>query len=260
VYVLDAQLEPVPVGVAGELCVGGAGVVRGYVNRPQETAERFVADPQGGRMYRTGDRVRFLRDGSIEFLGRLDHQLKIRGYRVEPGEIETALAGHPAIREAAVVPRDDGAGDPQLVAYFVAASELGLDELRAFLAQSLPDYMLPARWVPVSAFPLTPSGKIDRLALPDPDSVQSKRRAEFVAPRDELETEIAEIWSALLEVEEVGVFDDFFVLGGHSLLATQAIMRIRRSYGDIPLGALFNSPTVGGLADVIRARVAAETP
>ena len=259
-YVLDAQLEPVPVGVAGELCVGGAGVARGYVNRPDETAERFAEDPQGGRMYRTGDRVRFLRDGSIEFLGRLDHQLKIRGYRVEPGEIETALARHPAIREAAVVPVGDGDGDPRLVAYFVAASEPSLDDLREFLAQSLPEYMLPSRWVPIGAFPLTPSGKVDRLALPDPDSVQSQRRVEFVAPRDEVETEIAAIWSALLGVEDVGVLDDFFALGGHSLLATQAIMRIRRVYGEIPLGALFNSPTVGALADVIRARISADAP
>jgi amino acid adenylation domain-containing protein len=257
-YVLDARLDPVPAGVAGELCVGGAGVARGYVNRPEETAERFVEDPRGGRMYRTGDRVRFLRDGSIEFLGRLDHQLKIRGYRVEPGEIEAALVRHPAIREAAVVPASDGAGDPQLVAYFVAASELELDELREFLAQSLPEYMVPVRWVPISAFPLTASGKIDRLALPDPDSVQTKRRVEFIAPRDELETEIAAIWSALLGVEEVGVLDDFFALGGHSLLATQAIMRIRRLYGDVPLGALFNSPTVEALADVIRARTSAD--
>jgi amino acid adenylation domain-containing protein len=259
-YVLDARLEPVPIGVAGELCVGGAGVARGYVSRPEETAERFTEDPQGGRMYRTGDRVRFLRDGSIEFLGRLDHQLKIRGYRVEPGEIETSLLRHPAIREAAVVLNSDGDGDPRLVAYFVAASAPPLDELRAFLAQSLPEYMLPSRWVPISAFPLTASGKIDRLALPDPDSAQAMRRVEFVAPRDELETEIAAIWSALLGVEEVGVLDDFFALGGHSLLATQAIMRIRRVYGDIPLGALFNSPTVAALADVIRARLSAEAP
>ncbi len=259
-YVLDAELEPVPIGVAGELCVGGAGVARGYVNRPEETAERFVEDPQGGRMYRTGDRVRFLRDGSIEFLGRLDHQLKIRGYRVEPGEIETALARHPAIREAVVVPVGDGDGDPRLVAYFVAVEEPPLEELRAFLAQSLPEYMLPARWVPIGAFPLTPSGKVDRLALPDPDSVKAKRQVELIAPRDEVESEIVAIWSALLGVEEVGVLDDFFALGGHSLLATQAIMRIRRVYGDIPLGALFNAPTVAALAEVIRARIAADAP
>jgi amino acid adenylation domain-containing protein len=258
-YVLDARLEPVPMGVAGELCVGGAGVARGYVNRPEETAERFVEDPQGGRMYRTGDRARFLRDGSIEFLGRLDDQLKIRGYRVEPGEIETALARHPAIREAAVVATGGADGDPVLVAYFVAASEPPLEELREFLAQSLPEYMVPSRWVPIGAFPLTASGKVDRLALPDPDSVQTQRRVEFVAPRDEVETEIAAIWSALLGIEDVGVLDDFFALGGHSLLATQAIMRIRRVYGEIPLGAMFNSPTVAALAEVIRARISADT-
>jgi amino acid adenylation domain-containing protein len=258
-YILDAQLEPVPIGVAGELCVGGAGVARGYVDRQEETAERFVEDPQGGRMYRTGDRVRFLRDGSIEFLGRLDHQLKIRGYRVEPGEIETALARHPAIREAAVV-ASDGDGDPRLVAYFASASEPPLEELRSFLAQSLPEYMLPSRWVPISSFPLTPSGKVDRLALPDPDSVQAERRAEYIAPRNEVETNIAAIWSALLGVQEVGVLDDFFALGGHSLLATQAIMRIRRIYGEIPLGALFNSPTVAALAEVIQARASVDAP
>jgi amino acid adenylation domain-containing protein len=258
-YVLDARLEPVPIGVAGELCVGGAGVARGYVNRPEESAERFVEDPQGGRMYRTGDRVRFLRDGSIEFLGRIDDQLKIRGYRVEPGEIETALARHQAIREAAVVATHGGDGDPMLVAYFVAATEPPLDELREFLAQSLPEYMLPSRWVPIGAFPLTASGTVDRLALPDPDSVQARRPVEYVAPRDEVEAEIASIWSALLGLEEVGVLDDFFALGGHSLLATQAIMRIRRIYGDIPLGALFNSPTVAALAEVIRARSSTET-
>jgi amino acid adenylation domain-containing protein len=259
-YVLDAQLQPVPVGVAGELCVGGAGVARGYVNRLEETAERFVEDPQGGRMYRTGDRVRFLRDGAIEFLGRLDHQLKIRGYRVEPGEIETALARHPAVREAAVVATSDGAGDPRLVAYFASGSEPPLDELRAFLSQSLPEYMLPSRWVPISSFPLTPSGKVDRLALPDPDSVKTARRLEYIAPRNEVEIEIAAIWSALLGVEEVGVLDDFFALGGHSLLATQAIMRIRRVYGEIPLGAIFSSPTVAALAEVIRARAEAQAP
>jgi amino acid adenylation domain-containing protein len=257
-YVLDARLEPVPMGVSGELCVGGAGVARGYVNRPEETAERFVEDPQGGRMYRTGDRARFLRDGSIEFLGRLDGQLKIRGYRVEPGEIETALARHPAIREAAVVASGGGDGDPLLVAYFVATSEPPLEELREFLAQSLPEHMLPSRLVAIAAFPLTASGKVDRLALPDPDSIEVQRQVEFVAPRDEVEIEIATIWSALLGVAEVGVLDDFFALGGHSLLATQAIMRIRRIYGEIPLGALFNSPTVAALAEVIRSRVSAD--
>ncbi len=257
-YVLDGRLDPVPAGVVGELCVGGAGVARAYVNRPQETAERFVDDPRGGRMYRTGDRVRFHRDGTIEFLGRVDHQLKIRGYRVEPGEIEAALLRHPSVREAAVVAREEGQGDPRLVAYFVAVGEPELGDLQAFLADSLPEYMMPSRWVPISAFPLTPSGKIDRMALPDPDSVRTERRSEFVAPRDEVEREIATVWAGLLGVEQVGVLDDFFALGGHSLLATQAIMKIRRIYGNIPLGALFNSPTVAALAEVIRNRTTQE--
>jgi amino acid adenylation domain-containing protein len=256
-YILDERLEPVPVGVIGELCVGGAGVARGYVNRPDETAARFVADPQGGRMYRTGDRARLHRDGSIEFLGRSDHQLKIRGYRVEPGEIEAGLLRHPGVKEAAVLAREDGGGDPRLVAYYTASgAEVG--ELQAFLAQSLPEYMLPSRWVPVTAFPLTASGKIDRQALPDPETVQASRDENFVAPRDEVEQEIAAIWASLLGIERVGAFDDFFALGGHSLLATQAIMRIRRRYGSVALGAIFNSPTVAALADVIRARDAPE--
>jgi hypothetical protein len=204
-------------------------------------------------MYRTGDRARLHRDGSIEFLGRSDHQLKIRGYRVEPGEIEAGLLRHPGVREAAVLAREDGEGDPRLVAYYTASgAEVG--ELQAFLAQSLPEYMLPSRWVPVTAFPLTASGKIDRQALPDPETVQAGRDENFVAPRDEVEQEIAAIWASLLGIERVGAFDDFFALGGHSLLATQAIMRIRRSYGSVALGAIFNSPTVAALAEVIRAR------
>ena len=255
-YVLDGAMGPVPVGVAGQLCIGGEGVARGYLQRPEETALRFVDDPLGGRMYQTGDRARFLPDGSIEFLGRADQQLKIRGYRVEPGEIETVLLAHPAVREAAVVARVDGDGDPRLVAYYVASAPPGGRELHEFLARSLPDYMMPAQWVPVSALPLTASGKVDRLALPDPDQAGPVRTEEFIAPRDDLERDIAAIWGALLGVEEVGVRDDFFALGGHSLLATQAIMRIRRTYGNVPLGALFNSPTVAALADVIRARIA----
>jgi amino acid adenylation domain-containing protein len=257
-YVLDERRQPVPAGVAGELCIGGAGVARGYLNRPEETAERFVADPQGGRMYRTGDRARVHRDGAIEFLGRADDQLKIRGFRVEPGEVEAVLLRHPAVREAAVVARDAGDGDQQLVAYYIEEGGLNPDpaDLEASLAESLPEYMLPARWMALDAFPMTSSGKIDRRELPDPGVQPGRRGGEFVAPRDELEQDIASIWAALLGIEEVGVFDDFFALGGHSLLATQAIMRIRRSHGNIPLGALFNSPTVAALADVIRARSA----
>jgi acyl-coenzyme A synthetase/AMP-(fatty) acid ligase/aryl carrier-like protein len=259
-YVLDRQLEPVPAGVPGELCIGGAGVARGYVNRPDETAERFVTPPFGDRLYRTGDRARTLRDGAIEFQGRLDQQVKIRGFRVEPGEIETALLRHPTVRQAAVAVRDNAHGDAQLVAYVVATPAPTVDELQAFLGESLPDYMVPSAFASLDALPFTPSGKVDRRALPDPASIQAQREADYVAPRDPLEEEIAAIWADLLGVERVGVFDDFFALGGHSLLATQMIIRIRRTHGDIQLHALLRAPTVAALADVIRSSEGDQAP
>jgi amino acid adenylation domain-containing protein len=259
-YVLDRQLEPLPAGVPGELCIGGAGVARGYVNRPDETAERFVAAPFGDRVYRTGDRARLLRDGTIEFQGRLDQQVKIRGFRVEPGEIETALLRHPAVRQAAVAVRDNAHGDAQLVAYVVAMPQPTVDELQAFLGESLPDYMVPSAFASLDALPFTPSGKVDRRALPDPASIQAQREAEYVAPRDALEEEIAAIWADLLGVERVGVLDDFFALGGHSLLATQMIIRIRRTHADIQLHALLRAPTVAALADVIRGSEGDQAP
>jgi acyl-coenzyme A synthetase/AMP-(fatty) acid ligase len=258
-YILDRHLEPVPVGVAGELYIAGAGVARGYVQRPEESAERFVPEVEAGpgaagRMYRTGDRARFLRNGAIEFLGRLDDQVKIRGFRVEPAEVEAALRRHPGVREAAVIACENEGEDRVLVAYVVGSAELPVAELQEFLGQSLPEHMVPSRFIPMDSLPLTPSGKLDRRALPDPASVESPRGANHVPPRDQVEEEIAAIWARLLGVEEVGVFDDFFALGGHSLLATQAIMRVRRMYGDIPLSAMFNSPTVAALADVVRAK------
>ncbi len=253
-YILGADDEPAPIGVAGELCIGGAGVARGYVNRPDETNASFVRDRFSGqgRVYRTGDRARFLRDGNIEFLGRIDEQLKIRGFRVEPGEIEAALARHPAIAEAAVVAHVDGDGDLRLVAYVVSNEQPDSGELRKFLAESLPEFMIPSFFEPIDALPLTPSGKIDRRALPEPGQSSARRNGNYVAPRDDLEAEIVAIWEQLLGIENVGVNDDFFALGGHSLLATQAIIRIRRGYGNIPLGAMFNASTVAALADVIR--------
>jgi acyl-coenzyme A synthetase/AMP-(fatty) acid ligase len=254
-YVLDRNLEPVPEGVPGELCIGGAGVARGYVGEPESGAERFVADPftTGARIYRTGDRVRRLRDGAIEFLGRFDEQVKIRGFRIEPGEIEAVLSSHPAVRQAAVSPEDDGHGGLRLVAYLVGGELPRVSELESFLAESLPEYMIPAAFATVTALPLTPSGKVDRKALPGLAEVQSRGEAEYVAPRDEIEEQIAGIWRELLGVERVGVLDDFFALGGHSLLATQAIMRIRRLHGDIPLRALLAAPTVASLAEAVRA-------
>ena len=255
-YVLDSSMELLPAGVPGELCIAGLGVASGYVGAGQGPDGPFVADPfssdGAGRMYRTGDRARYLRDGAIEFLGRLDDQVKIRGYRIEPGEIESVLVGHAAIRQAAVALDEGEHGERRLVAYVVSSGEPTVEELQAFVAASLPDYMVPSRFATLEALPFTPSGKIDRKALAGVVAVQTRREAKFVAPRDELEREIAGIWSELLGVERVGVFDDFFALGGHSLLATQAIIRIRRGHGDIPLRALLAAPTVATLAEVVR--------
>lgn len=257
-YVLDANLEPVPIGVPGELCIGGAGVAAGYVGT---NGGAFLEDPfaAGSRIYRTGDRVRRLRDGALEFLGRLDDQVKIRGYRVEPGEIEAALMTHPAIRHAAVNAEADERGELRLVAYIAPSDSPSPEELQALLARSLPDYMVPSAFATLATLPFTPSGKIDRAALPGLAEVQTRRATDSVAPRDEIESEIAAIWASLLGVEEVGVFDDFFSLGGHSLMATQAIMRIRRRYGDIPLRALLAAPTVAALADVVRESAGGES-
>jgi amino acid adenylation domain-containing protein len=249
-YVVDAAGAPLPIGVAGELWVGGAGVARGYVNRPDETAERFAADPfDEGRVYRTGDRARVLPDGTLEFLGRIDQQVKIHGYRIEPEEIEATLLRHAAVRQVAVVAHG-AADDQRLAAYVVASPQPASDELLAFAREWLPDYMVPTI-VPIDVLPLTPSGKVDRRALPDPATVQRDRSREFVAPRTEIEHELAEIWRELLGVERVGVTDDFFALGGHSLLATQMITRIRRRHGDVPLRALFTAPTIAALAEAV---------
>jgi amino acid adenylation domain-containing protein len=257
-YVLDSRLEPVPAGVPGELCVAGEGVAAGYVGTDEQAAERFTTDPfadadaDSPRMYRTGDRVRMLRDGAIEFLGRVDDQLKIRGFRVEPAEVEAALLGHAGVRQAAVCAEDDERGGVRLVAYLVAPGSPPVGELRAFLGEIVPDHMIPSAFMTVDALPLTASGKVDRQALADIAEVQAAREAEYVAPRDEVERQIATIWEELLGVERVGALDDFFALGGHSLLATQATMRIRSMYGDISLRALLAAPTVAALADVIR--------
>ncbi len=255
-YVLDRHLEPVPDGVPGELCISGAGVAAGYVGAAEEsgfTPDPFVPDPESSRMYRTGDRVRRLRDGAIEFLSRLDDQVKIRGFRIEPGEIEATLLSHAAIRQAAVCAEDDERGGLRLVAYIVSPEAPPIEELRAFLRERLPDHMIPAIFRTVEALPLSASGKVDRRALAGLAEVQARREADYVAPRDTVERRIAEIWCELLNVERVGALDDFFALGGHSLLATQATMKIRRLYGDIPLRALLAAPTVAALAEVIRA-------
>jgi acyl-coenzyme A synthetase/AMP-(fatty) acid ligase len=249
-YVLDGQLEPVPVGVPGELCIAGAGVARGYIEQPEQTDAVFVSDPAGsGRLYRTGDLARFLPDGNIEFLGRRDEQVKIRGFRVEPAEVEAVLGRHADVSQAAVTVAADAHGSPRLVAYVVARTQTDAADLRAFCAESLPDFMVPSQFVPIDALPFTASGKIDRRALPDPGDVDLRQETDYVAPSTPLEQELAAIWADVLGVERVGATDDFFALGGHSLLATQIVARVRTTLNvDLPLHILFLSPTVEGLA------------
>ena len=252
IYILDGHGEPVPIGVAGELYIGGAGVARGYLNRPELTAERFVADPfagePGARMYKTGDLGRWLADGNIEFLGRTDFQVKMRGFRIELGEIEARLSEHAGVREAVVVAREDSPGDKRLAAYWTGNEELSAEGLRAHLAASLPDYMVPAAYMRLDALPLTPNGKLDRKALPAPEGAAFASRG-YEAPRGEAEETLARLWAELLKVERVGRHDNFFELGGHSLLAVKLISRLRRALGiEIPLAALFAHPVLADFA------------
>ncbi|HEX8697018.1 MAG TPA: amino acid adenylation domain-containing protein, partial [Longimicrobium sp.] len=263
VYVLDAAGEPVPVGVAGELYIGGAGVARGYLDRPELTAERFVADPfgaePGARLYRTGDLARWRADGTLEFLGRNDFQVKIRGFRVEPGEVEARLAEHPEVREAVVLAREDAPGEKRLVAYYVGEA-VGAEALRAHLAAKLPEHMVPAAYVRLEALPLTPNGKVDRKALPAPEGDAYVRRG-WEAPASETEAALAELWTELLGVERVGRHDNFFELGGHSLLAVRLIQRMRRRGLHAEVGALFTTPTLAELAGAVgRESLEAEVP
>ncbi len=252
-YVLDASLRPLPAGVAGELCVGGVGVARGYVGRPGLTAERFVPDPfvesAGERLYRTGDLALLLADGEIEFLGRMDRQVKVRGFRIETGEVEAALASHASVAAAVVVAQGESVEQRRLVAYFVPA-EGGVEvpsasELRAFVQGRLPEYMTPAVFVELEQLPLTPNGKVDLRALPSPDIQRPSPGREFVGPRTPAEQLIAGIWAEVLGAERVGVEDNFFDLGGHSLLATQLVSRVRDLLRvEVPVNVVFESPTV----------------
>ena len=258
VYVLDAAQRPVPVGVEGELYAGGDGLSRGYHRRPGRTAERFVPDPfgDGGRLYRTGDRVRWLADGRLGFVGRAGGYVKLRGFRVEPGEVEVVLAEHPAVGAAAVAARGEGGEDLRLVAWVVPAAGVpapGAEALGRFLGERLPAYMVPAAYVAVDALPLTANGKVDRAALPDP--APAAPAAGSLPPTSETGRELAELWTELLDVERVGTEDDFFALGGHSLLATRLLARVREHFGArIGLADFFASPTVAGLEGEILAR------
>ena len=262
-YVLDEHWRPVPVGVPGELYVGGRGVTRGYHDRPELTAERFIPDPfgdePGGRLYRTGDQARYLPDGNVEFLGRIDHQVKIRGFRIEPGEIEATLGRHPAVRQAVVMPVEATPGDKRLAAYVVPnqPSAIAPGQLRRFLQDRLPDYMVPSAFVLIDELPLMPNGKVDRRALPAPEWSRQQLEGKYVAPRTPVEEVLAGIWARVLGINQVGdlhpgvgVHDNFFELGGHSLLATQLVSRVREAFEiELPLRNVFESPTVAALAE-----------
>lgn len=259
IYLLDNHLQPVPVGVIGEIYIGGVGLARGYLNRPDLTAELFIASPfgalPGARMYRTGDLARYLPDGRIDFIGRIDHQVKIRGFRIELGEIESTLNQHPAVRESVVLAREDS-GDRRLAAYIVAAQQPApsTDNLRSFLKQKLPDYMLPTAFVFLDSLPLTPNGKVDRRALPAPDQSRPEPEESYVAPRTQVEDRLAKIWTEVLRLERVGIHDNFFNLGGHSLKATQVMSRLCEVFQvEMPLRKLFEHPTVAGLAESLEA-------
>ncbi|HEX7181365.1 MAG TPA: non-ribosomal peptide synthase/polyketide synthase, partial [Thermoanaerobaculia bacterium] len=266
-YVVDRRWWPVGVGVPGELLLGGEGLARGYLGRPELTAERFVPDPFGGspgaRLYRTGDLVRWRPDGELEFLGRTDHQVKVRGFRIELGEVEAVLRAHPAVREAVAVVRGDEAAGPRLVAYTVGATEppVSAEELRAWLEERVPAYMVPSAFVVLESLPLTPSGKVDRGALPAP-VLASGREALGAASggaRDQIEELLAAVWAEVLGLERVGIHDNFFEIGGHSLLATRVVSKIRNAFGvELPLRVVFERPTVAALAGVMRAAAAAE--
>ena len=257
-HVLDPYLEPAPIGVAGELHVGGAGLARGYLNRPDLTEARFIAHPFSGRpserLYKSGDLARRLPDGDIAYLGRLDDQVKIRGFRVELGEIEAALCRHRSIREAVVLACEDGAGDRRLVAYVVTAPEVSLavPEVRRFLKETLPDYMVPGAFVFLDVLPLTKHGKVDRRALPAPPAERSEAKA-VVAPRDSLEQRLTSLWESVLEVHPVGIRDNFFDLGGHSLSALRLMAEIEKEFAvQLPVAALFQSPIIEQLAQALR--------
>lgn len=265
-YVLNQHLQPTPTGVPGELYIGGVGLARGYLNRPELTAKTFIPSPfsdlPGARLYKTGDLVRYLPDGNLEFLRRVDHQVKIRGYRIELEEIEAVLAQHPAIARVVVLALEDDPGDQRLIAYVVPAQEVMLltDELRSFLSQKLPEYMVPSAFVLLKDLPLTPNGKVDRRALPTPDQARPQLAATFVVPRTPVEEKLAEIWIEILRLEQVGIYDNFFDLGGHSLLATQLMSRLRDVFQvEPPLSQFFPAPTIAELAVMITQRLAEET-
>jgi amino acid adenylation domain-containing protein len=259
-YILDRYQQPVPIGVPGELHIGGDGLARGYLNRPDLTQEKFISNPfsnePGLSLYKTGDQVRYLPDGNIEYLGRIDNQVKIRGFRIELGEIEAMLAQHPDVREAVVVVREDVPGHKSLVSYLVLHQNPAptVNQLRDFLKQKLPNYMVPSTFVMLEALPLTPNGKVDHKSLPAPDLNSLLQKSDFVAPGTPTEELVASIWAKVLGVEQVGINDNFFELGGHSLLATQLLSQVSDTCGvELPLSKLFEAPTVASISNYIEA-------
>jgi len=268
IHILDSQLQPVPIGIPGELYIGGISLANGYINKPDLTAQRFIHNPfsevlelpekfdrlKSSRLYKTGDLGRYLPDGNIEYMGRIDNQVKIRGFRIELGEIETALAQHPNVLEAVVVVREDIPGDKRLVAYVVVSKELEFftKELRQFLQEKLPEYMMPSAFVFLEALPLTPSGKVNRRILPAPEGTRQELETTFVAPRTPVEEKLAEIWTKILGIDRVGIYDRFFDLGGHSLKVTQLMFKVRDAFQvEVSLRQFFEVPTIAGIADVI---------
>jgi acyl-coenzyme A synthetase/AMP-(fatty) acid ligase/acyl carrier protein len=267
-YVLDSNAQPVPMGVPGELFIGGDGVARGYYKRTDLTAERFLPDPfrdsPGARMYRTGDLVRRLSSGDLEFLGRLDGQIKLRGFRIELGEIESVLAQHPSVKQAIVVVREDVPGDKRLVAYLLpnAGGIPAAGQLRTFLLTTLPDYMVPAGFITIAAIPLTPNGKVDRKALPAPDWANQSRATPYVEPRNATEKQMADIWAEVLRLEKVGINDNLFELGADSLHVFQIVARANKAGLDVKPRQILQFRTISGiLAELDKNRgVASQAP
>jgi acyl carrier protein len=260
IYIVNPRMQLAPIGVPGELLVGGAGLARGYLNRPELTAEKFVPDPfcrePGARLYRTGDRARYLPDGHIEYLGRIDNQVKMRGFRIELGEIEAGILQHVAVRQVVVIAREDVPGEKMLVAYLVVKNPPAdlVDQLRSRIRTTMPEYMVPSRFVILDSLPLTHNGKLDRKALPAPSACEQASRGTAIAPRTAPEELVAGMFREVLKRTDIGVFDNFFDLGGDSLMAARLMSRLRAASGmNLPLRSLFEHPTVARLAEAIDA-------
>jgi AMP-binding enzyme C-terminal domain/AMP-binding enzyme/Phosphopantetheine attachment site len=255
IYLLDRHLQPVPTGVPGHLHIGGVGLTRGYLHQPQLTAEKLIPDPfstePGALLYRSGDLARYLPDGRLEFLGRLDQQVKVRGFRIELEEIEAALATHETVQAAVVGARERGKGEKELVAYVVADNP-AVSELRAYLRERLPEYMVPAYFVMLDQLPLTPNGKLDRRALPAPSELRPQTETVYLAPRNELEKLVAKVWQETLQLDQVGVHDNFFDLGGHSLLMLRIQGKVRTLFNrDLSIVEMFRYPTISSMAQLL---------